>query len=256
MTVSFPDPRGRTRRRRAMKWVVPLVALVAFIGGRLLLADHGQCERQCPRALGVAITGSRSWTHPGTCICERDGSEVARVPRSNPGVGPDDPGTIVCGADGLTYADKPTASLHTTPLHAGPCGACSNAADIATYRRTANTLTGITEGCAFVNLVLGEAAGGACLRKRSGLSSACVDCWVENMSCTASHCLSVCLEARMRGDPRNLPNGKLNDCLACDEAYCGGPFIRCAGANRRRAGITSDIQRPDQQLWREPGAHP
>jgi len=254
MNASSPDVRAGPRSRRVLKWMAAPVALLAVIAGRIVLADHGQCERQCVRTLGPSTTGARSWVHPDTCLCEH-GTEEARLPRGNPPVGPDDPGTIVCGADGVTYPDKPAALLHTTPLHAGPCGACSNDADIATYRRTSSTLTGITEGCAFVNLVLGEAVGGACLRRRSGLSGACVDCWTENMSCTAAHCLSVCLQSRMRGDPRNLPNGKLNDCLACDEAYCGGPFIRCAGANRRRAGIVSDIQRPDQQLWREP-PHP
>jgi hypothetical protein len=66
----------------------------------------------------------------------------------------------------------------------------------------------------------------------------------------------VCLAAKFSGAPRNLPDGRLNDCLACDEAYCGAMFIECAGANRRRAGITSDIGRPGAQVWHDHNASP
>lgn len=171
--------------------------------------------------------------------------------RLNAPVGPDDPGETVCGTDGITYPSRVAAAAHgATPRHAGACGACSNDEDIAVYRRTAETLTGITTNCAFLNTLFGESVGAQCMRKRAGLSSACTECWVENMSCTAVHCLGVCLASRAKGEPRNRPDGRLNDCLACDEAYCGGPFIQCAGANRRRSGIISDIQRPDAQLWR------
>ncbi len=228
-------------------------AVVALLGWRLVLADHGQCERQCSRSLGGSATGSRSWMRPSACVCEQGGTEHT-VPRLNAPDGPTDPGHIVCGADGVTYPDVEAVRTHgTTALHAGPCGACSNGPDIAVYRRTAATLTGITENCAFKNVLLGESVGGACLRERSGLSAKCVDCWTENMSCTAVHCLGVCMIAKLRGTPRNLPDGSLNDCLACDEAYCGGPFIRCAGANRRRAGILSDIARPTPQVWSTDG---
>jgi len=35
----------------------------------------------------------------------------------------------------------------------------------------------------------------------------------------------------------------LNRCTRCDEIICGPAFVECAGANRRRTGIQSDIQR-------------
>jgi hypothetical protein len=35
----------------------------------------------------------------------------------------------------------------------------------------------------------------------------------------------------------------LNACTRCDERRCGPAFIACAGANRRRCGIVSDITR-------------
>jgi hypothetical protein len=35
----------------------------------------------------------------------------------------------------------------------------------------------------------------------------------------------------------------LNRCTYCDEKRCGPEFVTCAGANRRRSGILSDIER-------------
>ena len=35
----------------------------------------------------------------------------------------------------------------------------------------------------------------------------------------------------------------LDPCIACDEKLCGPAFLECAGANRRRAGVISDIER-------------
>ena len=40
---------------------------------------------------------------------------------------------------------------------------------------------------------------------------------------------------------------KLNECLECDEKLCGPNFLHCAGANRRRLGIVSDIARDDDE---------
>ena len=45
------------------------------------------------------------------------------------------------------------------------------------------------------------------------------------------YCLVHALVARV------VPASRSSRCLACDEDYCGDPFIRCAGANRRRSGI-------------------
>jgi hypothetical protein len=42
---------------------------------------------------------------------------------------------------------------------------------------------------------------------------------------------------------RDAAPDQLSTCLKCDEVMCGPAFITCAGANRRRCGITSDITR-------------
>lgn len=36
---------------------------------------------------------------------------------------------------------------------------------------------------------------------------------------------------------------RLDPCHACDERFCGHAFVECAGANRRRVGVVSDIER-------------
>jgi hypothetical protein len=47
--------------------------------------------------------------------------------------------------------------------------------------------------------------------------------------------------------PKKNQNG-LSPCLQCDEDRCGSAFKSCAGANRRRCGIKTDIDRPTEQL--------
>ena len=54
---------------------------------------------------------------------------------------------------------------------------------------------------------------------------------------------------------------ELNRCTLCDEKRCGIAFVECAGANRRRTAIISDIERDadsevcesvvDQWWWNE-----
>jgi len=95
---------------------------------------------------------------------------------------------------------------------------------------------------------LGKKAAQECFLTHSGQSAGCVQCWIDDMGCAGAQCTLTCISAILRGVP-HVVDGKLNDCLACDEYNCGPAFIRCAGANRRRCGITSDIARPAQDHW-------
>ena len=45
--------------------------------------------------------------------------------------------------------------------------------------------------------------------------------------------------------------GKLNSCLQCDEDKCGPAFKKCAGANRRRSCIASDIFRDKDTICKD-----
>ena len=60
----------------------------------------------------------------------------------------------------------------------------------------------------------------------------------------------TCLWGLISGQPNNrdAAQGDLSPCLQCDEVLCGPAFVECAGANRRRCGITSDISRANSEV--------
>ncbi|KAF0974677.1 hypothetical protein FDP41_006151 [Naegleria fowleri] len=43
---------------------------------------------------------------------------------------------------------------------------------------------------------------------------------------------------------------KLNSCYECDEIQCGPAFKTCSGLNRRNAGFVTDIERPEEEIWK------
>lgn len=159
-------------------------------------------------------------------------------------------GGKVCGEDRKNYATKEEAHANgVRAMHGGSCGHCSTHQDINMYNETRNYITEFTTKCSFVYLFFGEWAARKCMAPVN-FTSRCLDCWVANISCDLNtKCLWICMRMKMRGTPRNLRDGRLNDCLQCDEDVCGKPFIDCAGANRRRSGILSDIDRPGDQVW-------
>ena len=65
--------------------------------------------------------------------------------------------------------------------------------------------------------------------------------------CDLRQCVFTCLSSILRGESNNPDQGDINNCLLCDEKLCGPAFIQCAGANRRRSGIKSDIGRDDEK---------
>lgn len=155
----------------------------------------------------------------------------------------------VCGQ---TYASA-TASekAGVVVLHCGACGACSNQQDADIYVVTAGNLTASVRACA----LLGPGPQqGECLLD-IGFTPGCADCYRANIQCDVENCLVPCLAALSApstptGEEVLEREGSLesNPCLACDEAKCGLVFIVCAGANRRRLGILSDIAREEGEL--------
>ena len=91
----------------------------------------------------------------------------------------------------------------------------------------------------------GRAGVERCVADEIGLSAGCAPCWVDNVMCDQRACLFTCLWSLARGEKNNRDAApdQLSTCLKCDEVMCGPAFITCAGANRRRCGITSDITR-------------
>lgn len=128
-------------------------------------------------------------------------------------------------------------------VHCGECGHCSTNNDIKIMKDTKETLTRTATICAFFSLFLGEKATEACLEARIGFTPACSSCWSDNVRCSRKNCRFTCLKSLMLREPHNHGGIYLNSCLECDEKLCGPAFIQCAGANRRRLGIVSDIKR-------------
>lgn len=130
-------------------------------------------------------------------------------------------------------------------LNCGHCGPCSNPHDISIYHETRSTLTGIMTDCARGDLLWGRDAL-TCLKERAGMTDGCSRCWVLNYQCNVQNCVKTCVKQRFFPWLPSLVSwnsGPLDPCIACDEKLCGPVFVGCAGANRRRVGVVSDIER-------------
>lgn len=218
--------------------------------------DYHQCERRCQAEFGGhqnpgSIKAIKVNDNLCRCLTTED-KTLGVIARKYP-INPPHMGQEVCGLDGKTYSNVAAAdAAQVLSIHGGACGQCSNLNDIQMYYKTRNTLTQDTTQCALKLVAQGDSQARSCFAAQ-GFTQGCNECWVMNMECTRVHCFTTCMLSRLRGEP-NIVDGKLNDCLKCDEDHCGTPFIECAGANRRRAGIRSDIGRPGEEIWKRP--HP
>ncbi|CAF0842301.1 unnamed protein product [Didymodactylos carnosus] len=185
------------------------------------------------------------------CECYSSRHLIGIIKRNNDYDPPVMPTSACCGGDGINYPTQEAACTNGTyPLHGGYCGACSSHQDINIFNITRNNMTNIATKCAVKYVLFGKNSAIRCMNKTVALSIECTECWVENMGCDAAHCMTKCAIDRILHVNNTKPDGSLNDCLACDEGYCGKPFIVCSGANRRRSGIMSDIDRPQDTIWK------
>lgn len=154
----------------------------------------------------------------------------------------------VCGYDQKTYQSVEEAhNAGTKVMTCGPCGKCSNPKDIDIYLKTKENLTQTTRKCGF-KATLNNKWGRKCMDKKVGFTPDCMDCWMENIKCDKKNCLSVCMKSALIKEPYVDKHGNLNKCLKCDEEKCGPSFQKCAGSNRRRACISSDIFRDESAI--------
>ena len=150
-----------------------------------------------------------------------------------------------CGYDHIHYETIEEAHRNNTKiLGCGPCGACSNEHDVHIYWQTRNNLTKVSRVCA-VKSLLSEKWGEKCMKEQVGFTDDCNKCWMENIKCDRENCKWVCLWSLIINEPYVDDDEKLNACLQCDEDKCGPAFKKCAGANRRRSCIASDIMRDE-----------
>jgi hypothetical protein len=133
--------------------------------------------------------------------------------------------------------------------HCGDCGHCSNIQDITIIEQTKNSLTKTVTECAKLAIPFQRVRAEACMDKTVGFTEPCRNCWVDNIFCTLARCGFTCAKSVFLYRQQRDHNGNktLNECLECDEKMCGPTFIQCAGANRRRSGIISDIRRSDSE---------
>jgi len=169
---------------------------------------------------------------------------------------PDDPFETVCGvlptgatATPRTYrlvtygTEKAARDAGASPTHFGHCGVCSTLENLAVYMRE-NALTAPVRAC-------GISSGGdftanvACLRKL-GFDLPCSQIWAYNTAHTRSVCYDVCIAALCA--PYHLPDGRLNDCILCDEQKSGAVFKGVAGRTRRNSGLPNALCRPCSEV--------
>jgi hypothetical protein len=94
----------------------------------------------------------------------------------------------------------------------------------------------------------GRDAAIECFDEDAGLTPGCRDCWLENVDCDRKHCFFPCMYEFLAGTEQNRDENTLSKCFACDEYYCLGIFLSCAGMSRRRAGVLTDIIRHPSEI--------
>lgn len=135
--------------------------------------------------------------------------------------------------------------------HYQSCGTCSSLQDLAIYGSL--DLTVMAKTCS-KRLHISDKK--SCMQD-IGFSEACAESWAYNAAKTTQSCFAVCVQeygliALLMGtesSPTTSPNGQLNACLLCDEMMSGPGFQYSAGRTRRNSGITSEINRPDDQVY-------
>ena len=168
---------------------------------------------------------------------------------------PDDPFETVCGvlptgatATPRTYrlvtygTEKAARDAGASPTHFGHCGVCSTLENLAVYMRE-NDLTAPVRDCGISSATFD--ANVACLRKL-GFDLPCAQVWAYNTAHTRSVCYDVCIAALCA--PYHLPDGRLNDCILCDEEKSGAVFKAVAGRTRRNSGLPNALCRPCSEV--------
>ena len=140
-----------------------------------------------------------------------------------------------------TPAAARTAGFSAT--HFGACGTCSTLQDLAVYLEKPD-LTAPVRRCG----ISWDASASLTCLEDLGFSAACAQTWLYNVINTRRHCFSVCIVAWITGEAPTRQDGRLNDCLQCDEDRSGPVFKATAGRTRRNSGIQSSIPRPNEEI--------
>ncbi|HQR30506.1 MAG TPA: hypothetical protein PLL32_08855, partial [Anaeromyxobacteraceae bacterium] len=169
---------------------------------------------------------------------------------------PDDPFDTVCGVlpaatsasprpyTLVTYASEAAArAAGASVTHFGHCGVCSSLENLAVYMGV-NDLTEPVRDCGIRNL--GDFEGNVVCLQALGFDLPCAQIWAYNTANTAAACRSICYQ--LLGQPYHLPDGRLNDCILCDEVQSGAVFKAVAGRTRRNSGLPNALCRPCSEV--------
>jgi hypothetical protein len=90
---------------------------------------------------------------------------------------------------------------------------------------------------------------------RAEFTPECTNCWVEDHGCLLAHCYGDCLlqagtwrNAFSTLGKKDSDGWKGDTCVDCMERYCSKPYIDSCGANRRTAGVKTDIDRSQAEM--------
>jgi hypothetical protein len=131
------------------------------------------------------------------------------------------------------------------PTHSGECGLCSTLNNLAVYAGNGDLTTPVRE-CGLTGVREGDQANIDCLLEL-GFDLPCAQIWFYNTRHTRTECGRPCFAAL--NDPYHFPDGRLNDCLQCDEDKAGPVFKKFAGRTRRNSGLATAICRPCEGLF-------
>jgi hypothetical protein len=144
-----------------------------------------------------------------------------------------------------TFASREDAAASGAQVtHFGGCGLCSTLIDLAVYMRELDLTTPVRQ-CGLNHPAGPKEEHVECLLAL-GFTRPCAQIWYFNTLHTRMVCLDACLATL--GDPYHLPDGGLNECLACDERLSGPVFKALAGRTRRNTGIASALCRPCKEV--------
>lgn len=254
--------------------VVPFVLLLVLQGGcqtdtrEFACCDHGgalfgrpdrrtghsatQCRPSCPGLHGFAPPAYDEDDIRGLLAFELvdPPAELTSDPYERPDV-PTESADEVCAVKRIApgsrryrlvdYPDETSARVDgAVPTHFGRCGLCSSLHDLAVYMRE-NDLTRAARRCGLEHLEGSPEGDMRCL-EALGFSRPCAQIWAYNTRHTKRVCAEPCFLELM--SPYHRPDGRLNDCLQCDEDRSGPVFKWIAGRTRRNTGLPNAMCRP------------
>jgi hypothetical protein len=254
------------------------VALAVIIACLPFIRDFGQCSRACTIHYDKQMFSSRQITgvwrfdnrmcdcYEGNALLEGGVPRLyAEIERGYPYISRN---KQVCGvkesdlarnewSSGTTYDSKVEASkMGAKVANCGVCGRCSTQHDVGRFAQYSDTIAKVVGPCIVATLLGGSWLDRICMTMRADFTPGCTDCWVEDHGCLLAHCYGDCL--LQSGTWRNAfttlgkkdaaAGWKGDMCVDCMERFCSKPYIDSCGANRRTAGVKTDIERSQSEM--------